>query len=137
MLYKMKDVTELLNMTTYTVRHYTDNGLVPNVKRDEYGNRMFDETAINWLKAAQFLRGCGLSVAEVKRYFELCQLGNQTIQQRSDIIKQAQATTDQKLVALQDQAKILNNRLEHYQNIMAGKTRDDSNPLNWDPKKLC
>ncbi|GEO68280.1 hypothetical protein LAC03_01900 [Levilactobacillus acidifarinae] len=136
-MYKMKDVTQLLNMTVYTVRHYTDSGLVPNVKRDENGNRLFDETALNWLKAAQFLRGCGLSVAEVHHYFTLCQRGPATIQERAAIIQAAQAATTRRLAALQQQVAVLDDRAQHYQAIIAGTTQDDSNPEDWDPRKLC
>lgn len=133
----MKDVTDMLEMTVYTVRHYTDCGLVPNVQRDENGNRIFDETALNWLKAAQFLRNCGLSVSEVKEYFDLCQQGSSTLQQRAEIIHGAKQIVNEKLATYQQQLEVLDERFNHYQSIIKGETRDDSNPMNWNPQKLC
>ena len=74
--YKIKDVMNKLNLTVHTVRHYCDMGLVPNIRYDKHGNRIFDEQSINWVKAASFLRASGMSISEVKHYFDLCQQGN-------------------------------------------------------------
>ena len=59
--YTIKDVCKKLNLTVHTVRHYCDSGLVPNLRHDKNGNRIFDEESINWLQGAKFLRASGLS----------------------------------------------------------------------------
>jgi hypothetical protein len=46
-MYTVKEVAKLLNMTEHTVRYYTDMGLVPSLKRDKNGNRLFDEKSKN------------------------------------------------------------------------------------------
>lgn len=135
--YSMKEVMAKVGMTVYTVRHYTDSGLVPDIKRDEHGNRIFDDEALNWLKAAQFLRECGMSVKEVKAYFDLCLQGPETIGQRIEIMQQVYEDNARKLTALQKKQAIIQDRLQHYQDIVNRKTQDDSNPQTWDPRKFC
>jgi len=71
MTHSIKDVCKTLNMTVHTVRHYLDNGLVPNLSRDEHGNRIFDHTSLNWLKAAAFICAGGMSIVEIRHYFDL------------------------------------------------------------------
>lgn len=73
-------------MTEYTIRHYTDNGLVPSIKRNKNNNRLFDQESINWLTAAKYLRGCGTTVKAIKAYINLCLQGDSTINERYDII---------------------------------------------------
>jgi DNA-binding transcriptional MerR regulator len=135
--YSMKEVMAKVGMTVYTVRHYTDNGLVPDIKRDEHGNRIFDDEALNWLKAAQFMRECGMSVKEVKAYFDLCQDGPATIQKRIEIMQIAYENNASKLANLQKKQAIIQDRLQHYQDIVDRKTQDDSNPQTWDPRRFC
>jgi DNA-binding transcriptional MerR regulator len=137
MMYSMHEITEKLGMTVYTVRHYTDSGLVPDVKRDKNGNRIFDDEVLNWLKAAQFLRGCGLTVREVRHYFDLCLEGPATVKERYQILQEAQKHNAQELAALKQRQEIVTDRINHYQKILAGKTADDSNPQDWDPKRFC
>jgi Predicted transcriptional regulators len=48
-MYTVKEIAKLLDMTEHTVRYYTDMGLVPSLKRDKNGNRLFDEESKNWL----------------------------------------------------------------------------------------
>ena len=42
MMYTVKEISELLDMTEHTIRYYTDMGLVPSIKRDKNGNRLFE-----------------------------------------------------------------------------------------------
>lgn len=131
MEYTMKDVTEKLGMTVHTVRHYTDMGLVPSLKHDKNGNRIFDEEALNWLTAVRFLRCSGLSIPEIRHYFELCQQGMSTFQERYEILVSLKERTDRELQEMLIRSKCINDKVEHCKDILAGKSEDDCNPLNW------
>lgn len=135
--YSMKDLQNKLGMSVYTVRHYADHGLIPNLKRDEYGRRLINDEGFNWLKAAELLRGCGLTVAEVRQYFQLCLQGPKTIPQRIKIMSRVKAANAHKINDLQSKQAIIADRLAHYQDILQAKTKDDSNPQTWNPKKFC
>ncbi len=129
--YKIKDVMKKLNLTVHTVRHYCDMGLVPNLRYDKHGNRIFDEQSINWLKAASFLRSSGMAISEIKHYFDLCQQGNSTIDERYEIMFNLKLKTYEELKAMQVRMDCINEKVNHYQDIIAGKCEDDCNPLNW------
>ena len=129
--YKIKDVMKKLNLTVYTVRHYCDMGLVPNLRYDIHGNRIFDEQSINWLKAASFLRASGMSIPEIKHYFDLCHKGNSTIDERYQIMIKLKLKTYEEFKAMQVRMDCINEKVNHYQDIISGKCKDDCNPLNW------
>ena len=129
--YTIKDVCKNLNLTVHTVRHYCDMGLVPNLRHDNHGNRIFDDESLNWLQAAKFLRASGLSIPEIHHYFALCQLGKSTMQERTNILIQLKTDSEKELAALQARISCLGDKIAHCQDIMETDGEDDCNPLNW------
>lgn len=129
--YMIKDVMKQLGMTVHTVRHYCDSGLVPNLRYDKNGNRIFDEESINWLTCARFLRDSGMSIAEIKHYFELCQGGEETFDERFQILKALEEKTIRELEKAKKRYVCIEEKIKHCEDIRAGKCEDDCNPLNW------
>ncbi len=129
--YMIKDVMKQLDMTVHTVRHYCDSGLVPNLRYDKNGNRIFDEESINWLTCARFLRESGMSIAQIKHYFELCQDGETTFDERLQILKELEAKTIRELEQAKKRYACIEEKIKHCEDIRAGKCEDDCNPLNW------
>lgn len=131
MKYTIQTVCKKLNITVHTVRYYCDMGLVPNLQRDEHGNRLFDEQSINWIQAAVFLRNSGLSISEIRHYFELCQEGSSTIKKRYQILSDLKKRTEEEQMMLQNRLDCITKKVEHCMDIQNGLCEDDCNPLNW------
>lgn len=131
MTYTIKQVCERLGLTVHAVRHYCDSGLVPSLARDAHGNRLFDDESVNWLQATAFLRASGLSISEIKRYFDLCQRGAETIEERHRILQDLERRTEEERRAVEERLACISAKVRHYEDIMAGSCEDDCNPLNW------
>lgn len=129
--YTIKYVCDSLNLTVHTVRYYCDMGLVPNLRHDKNGNRVFDEESMNWLKAAKFLRSSGLSIPEIRHYFELCQKGISTIRERQEILIRLKDQAQRELDAAQARVGCLAEKISLCQKVIEGNCTDDCNPLNW------
>ena len=52
--YTIKDMCQKLDLSVHTVRHYCDMGLVPNLRHDKYGNRIFDDHPLTGCRAPNF-----------------------------------------------------------------------------------
>ena len=65
----------------------SNEGLVPNVKRDLHNYRVFDEHDIKWIQSLNCLKKCGMSIAEMKGYLALCLQGESSIPQQKQILK--------------------------------------------------
>ena len=128
--YTIKDMCKKLNLTVHTVRHYCDMGLVPNLRHDKNGNRIFDEESLNWLQGAKFLRASGLSIPQIRQYFTLCQQGSSSIQERMDILIQLKLQSQKELEAMQARIDCLTDKIAHCQNVIDSNGDDDCNPLN-------
>ena len=129
--YTIKDMCQKLNLTVHTVRHYCDMGLVPNLRHDKNGNRIFDEESLNWLQGAKFLRASGLSIPEIRHYFSLCQTGKSSIKERENILIKLKSESEKELADLQHRIDCLSDKITHLQNIIDTDGEDDCNPLNW------
>lgn len=129
--YTIKYVCESLNLTVHTVRYYCDMMLVPNLRHDKNGNRIFDEESMNWLKAAKFLRSSGLSIPEIRHYFDLCQKGISTIQERQEILIRLKKQAQKDLESAQMRIDCLSEKISLCQNVIEGNCKDNCNPLNW------
>lgn len=82
----MKDVCKETSLPYETLKYYCNEGLIPNVKRDTNNYRIFDDRDIAWIKSLSCLKKCGMSIAEMKRYVELCLQGKKSISERKVIL---------------------------------------------------
>jgi len=83
----IKDVAERVGISAHTIRYYEQEGLLPSLKRDQHGNRIFEERDIEWLELVICLRETGMPIAEIRRYVDLGMEGDQTIPKGSKFCK--------------------------------------------------
>ena len=86
-MYTMMQTCRETNMTYQALKFYCNDGLVPNVKRDENNRRVFDEHDVKWIKDLVCLKKCGMSIQEMKEYLDLCLQGESTIPQRKRLLE--------------------------------------------------
>lgn len=126
--FTIKQVAERLDLTTYTLRYYEKAGLLPFVERDHNGNRVFNEHDIEWIMLICCLRATGMSVAEIKRYVELCMKGDTTIESRREIIVQHKCTVEQKIAQMNDCLVRINKKLGYYDEFVRGEVLECCHP---------
>lgn len=127
-------MAKLLDLTEHTVRFYTDKGLVPTLKRDKNNNRLFDEESINWLTGVKYLKQCGMTVEDIKTYVDLCLKGDSTIQERYEIILKQKEIAEAQLEEAKRTVKFMDEKANHYLDIINKVIPDDTNPGKWQEK---
>lgn len=134
MEYTVKQIADLMGMSEHTIRYYTDLNLLP-VKRDSGNRRIFDEESVNWLMGIKCLRGCGMSIEDIKRYGDLCLQEGDTLYERREIMKNQLIVAAQKLREAQEVFDYITKKVAHYDDIIEGRATDDTNPsarvLTW------
>ena len=137
MKYTVKQIAELMGMSEHTIRYYTDLNLLP-VKRDSGNRRVFDEESINWLMGIKCLKGCGMSIEDIKRYGDLCLQGDGTLAERREIMRRQLVLAEQKLNEAKEVFDYITKKVAHYDDVIAGKTTDDTNPATRKiPTRTC
>lgn len=128
MTYTVKEIADKMGMTEHTIRFYTDKGLLP-CSRDKNNRRVFDDDSINWLRGIQCLRNCGVSIEDIKVYSDLCLSdSSDALQKRYQFMKEQRKLAYQRLREAQELAAYMNAKVQHYEDILAGKVSDDTNP---------
>lgn len=130
-VYTVKEVANRLCMTEHTVRYYCDKGLVPTLLRDKNNNRLFTQESINWLTGVKHLKECGMSIESIKKYIDLCLIGDSTTKERYSIIKEQKSYTQIQLRETQERLNYLDQKLKHYNQILTTQLKDDMNPSKW------
>ena len=101
-MFTMKEACEQTHLPYETLKFYCNQGLVPNVKRDKNNRRIFDERDIAWINSLNCLKNCGMSIAEMKEYIELCLIGESTIPKRKVILDNKRKSLVEQLKQVQD-----------------------------------
>ena len=126
--YTIKQVAERLDLTAYTLRYYEKEGLLPFIERNDNGNRIFNDNDVEWVMLICCLRDTGMSVAEIKRYVDLCLEGDRTIETRRQIILQHKRVVEEKIGQMNDYLARINKKLGCYDEFARGKGIDCCNP---------
>lgn len=124
-LYTISEAARILGISAYTIRYYTNLGLVPGVKRDENNNRLFDSHALRWFGGILRLKECGMSIKELQRYCRLCLSEEDTFAERYAMIRRCYDNAQESLLRAQRIADFAERKLRHYTDIKEGKTADD------------
>lgn len=121
MIYTMMQVCRELNMTYQTLKYYCNEGLIPDVKRDENNRRIFDERNVKWIKDLSCLKRCGMSIQEMKEYLELCLQGESTIMQRKELLTKKQDSLRRTIKDLEESIAYIDWKQNFYDEVLSGK----------------
>ena len=95
MSYSIKEVADMMGVTTSTLRYYDQEGLLPNVKRVN-GIRVFEDKDFRWLRVLNCLKNTNMPIKKIKEYVELAEKGDSTLKERRELInEQKQVILDQ------------------------------------------
>ena len=132
MYYTMKQMAEMFDVTEHTLRFYTDKGLLP-CERDGSNRRVFNEESVNWMQGIKCLKGCGASIEDIQEYCRLCLLeeSENNLRARYDIILKQREEAYKRVAEAKATAKYMDDKVAHYEAILAGTAPDDTNPKNW------
>ena len=132
MIYTLKQFAEMFNTTEHTIRYYTDINLLP-CQRDKGNRRIFNEESVNWMQGIVCLKGCGASIEDIKEYCDLCRLpeSRDTLYARYQIILRQREQAYKRIEEANATAAYMDEKVQHYDQILSGRIPDDSNPEHW------
>lgn len=132
MIYTLKQFAEMFHTTEHTIRYYTDINLLP-CQRDKRNRRIFNEESVNWMQGIACLKGCGASIEDIKEYCDLCRLpeSRETLYARYQIILRQREQAYKRIEEAKATAAYMDEKVQHYEQILSGLIPDDSNPEHW------
>lgn len=126
-MYTMKQTCNKVGMTYEALKFYCNEGLVPNVKRDENNRRVFDENDVLWITSLTCLKNCGMSIKDMKSYIDLCMRGESSIPERKIILNELKESLKKKMDDLEESIDYIDQKQQFYDDVLSGKTKYFSN----------
>lgn len=132
MKYSIGEMSEMFDVSEHTLRYYTDLGILP-CERDGGNRRVFNEESVNWMQGIKCLKGCGASIEDIREYCRLCLLeeSRENLSARYQIILNRRTEAYKRVEEAKATAKYMDEKVAHYEAILAGLLPDDTNPKNW------
>lgn len=86
MPYSIADAAQIIGVSASTLRYYDKEGLLPDVERTSNGSRIFSDADLGWIRIIGYLKEAGLTIKEIRRYTELVQQGDNSLEARRDLL---------------------------------------------------
>ncbi len=101
MVYSIADVAKMSGIPASTLRYYDREGLLPQVERLSGGARVFSDEDVRWIQIIEYLKQAGLTIKEIRRYTDLAQQGNDTLDARRNLLYERRAAVEAELASMQ------------------------------------
>lgn len=102
MLYTIGDAAKILGMQPSALRYYDKEGLLPHMNRSGSGIRMFTEDDFEWVRFIERLKKSGMPIKEIKSYVDLYEQGDDTLDERRDLIYARRSAVEREMEELQE-----------------------------------
>ena len=129
-MYTIKEVAEKMDISEHTLRFWAKSGFFPFVKRNQNNIRQFSDNDLEWVKIVKCLRSVGTENKAIKRYIDLCIVGDSTIEERYKIILGTKEKALMQMDELKKQLAILEYKENFYKKLIKNNLKDTWNPMN-------
>lgn len=129
-MYTIKEVANLMDISEHTLRFWAKSDFFPFVSRNKNNVRLFSETDLYWVCIVKCLKNAGADNKTIKRYLDLCIVGDSTIEERFELIKQTRVKAEIKMRELLKQMEVLDRKEDYYKTLIDNKENDKFNPMN-------
>lgn len=126
MEYLIKEVSEKLNISVYTLRYYDKEGLTPFVKKDNKGIRRYTDDDLEWIKMLINLRDIDMPISNIKEYIQLFIQGDDTIEERRKLMCQYRDYVKKKVQDTIENLEKATKKLCEYDSAVADILSDDN-----------
>ena len=131
MSYTISEAAQKTGLPPSTIRFYDKEGLLPNIKRKN-GIRVFEDMDLRLMGLLTCLKNTGMPIKRIRDYVELTSKGDDTLQERYEIIKaQRQFVLDQ-IEQLQNYLEELDFKDWYYNKALAAGSESAINAIRVD-----
>ena len=124
MLYTVGEMAKLLGVAPSTLRYYDQEGLLPFVERSSNGIRVFKDADYEWLQVIECLKKTGMPLKDIREFIQMAMQGDETIEQRLNLIIRQQEDVRKQLTELQQTLETLDFKRWYYETARDAGTTD-------------
>lgn len=114
-MYSIGEVSKLTHISADTLRYYDKIGLIPFVKRNESGHRVFSESDLKYLEVIQCLKLSDVPVKEIGQFVEWTMEGDSTLEKRKLFFTEKELELEKKIASLETMLSFLKWKKWYYE----------------------
>lgn len=112
--YSIKVISEQFGLSSYTLRYYEKEGLLPFIARDEHGNRCFRDEDLDLLHLVCCLKDTGMPIANIRQFVDLTLAGSHTLGDRRLLLEEHKKRIDEQVSFYQQFSQKINDKIVHF-----------------------
>lgn len=120
----IQQVADRTGFSVHTLRYYEKVGLMDFVERAPNGHRRYSENDVEWIRFLQCLRATNMPIAEMKRFFDLAQLGKTNYTERRQLLEQHAQRMRKQIEQIQNTMVILDEKVAYYRKMESEQLKD-------------
>lgn len=120
--YSIGEAAKLFHLSVPTLRYYDQEGLIPNLSKDESGNRRFTQENLDALQMIECLKAAKMPIKDIKQFMEWNVQGDQTLIQREQLFNELAEKTQKRIDQLELTMKVIRYKQGYYKKAVADGT---------------
>ena len=125
MTYSVGEVAKKLGISRDALRYYEKEGLLPPIKRNSSGHRVFSESDMDWIFLIRCLRDTDMPIFKIKEYVSLLMNnGEESIRERRDFLLEHEALLKEKVSAYKNFLRLIEKKLDFYNDALSSDNPD-------------
>ena len=85
----IKEASRITGVSTDNLRYYERIGLIPKIKKNESGIRVYDDADIGMIELVARFKSAGMKLSAIREYVDLAMSGEDTAEARRKILVEA------------------------------------------------
>lgn len=120
--YSISQAAERFGIEPHTLRFYEKEGII-HPQRTQNGIRVYTEENLGQLEMVLCLKSTGMPLKDIKRYFDLVEQGDETLDQRLEIFTSHREHVLAEIETLQKYLCKIEHKIQWYQGFVADKKK--------------
>lgn len=110
----INEISKKFSLSKDTLRYWEKEKLIPTVKRDKNGYRVYDTKEQNWVFYIMVLRKAGMSIKKLKKFVNLYMKDSSTAKIRKHLLIVQRSQLNKEIINIKKTVNYLDYKIVHF-----------------------
>lgn len=110
----INEISKKFSLSKDTLRYWEKEKLIPTVKRDQNGYRVYDTKEQNWVFYIMVLRKAGMSIKKLKKFVNLYMKDSSTAKIRKHLLIVQRSQLNKEIINIKKTVNYLDYKIDHF-----------------------
>lgn len=126
--YNIREIGQIFDVPSSTLRYYEELGILPEVKRDEHKQRVYTDEHIDRLQAITCFKRTGLPMSKIHDFFEYAENLRDNIDKVVDMMEDHEKYIVDQMEKMQQDLDHIRHKVRFYNGIKKAIEKDEPWP---------